>query len=53
MTVHSVPSFGVLRMNISYERLLAEIARRDNRLIYAMISIAGLVTAIFCIIMVT
>ncbi len=34
------------RMNTSYERLLAEIARRDNRLIYAMLGIVGLATAI-------
>ncbi len=33
-------------MNTSYERLLAEIARRDNRLIYAMLGIVGLATAI-------
>ncbi len=34
------------KMNTSYERLLAEIARRDNRLIYAMLGIVGLATAI-------
>ena len=34
------------KMNTSYERLLAEISRRDNRLIYAILGIVGLATAI-------